>query len=146
MPTGWHAPAQILAVGQQPADLPIGSLGRNANRERQIRATLVPNPSAALILHSLERARAMTLRIFEEATEMEAVIALHGWLSAAEVSEVARVVGAHQGALKIDLVHLVGADAEGLRALKSLQARGACIAGASPFVELLLKRTGEPEK
>jgi anti-anti-sigma regulatory factor len=88
----------------------------------------------------------MTLRIFEEANEVEAVIALHGWLSAAEVSELERLAAAHDGPLRVDLAHLVGVDTEGLRVLKRLRGRGVCIAGASPFVELLLERTSEPER
>lgn len=88
----------------------------------------------------------MTLRIFERAGEIEAVVALHGWLSAPEVPELERLVAAHHGLLQVDLAHLVGVDAEGLRVLKGLRTRGVRITGASPYVELLLERTRETGK
>jgi len=84
----------------------------------------------------------MTLRIFEDANEREAVIALHGWLSVAEVGEVERVADAvADRPVRIDLEHLVGVDLAGLQALRRLRGLGARLTGASPFVELLLERT-----
>ncbi len=83
----------------------------------------------------------MTLRIFEEANDREAVMALHGWLNGAEVGEVERVAATLDRPLRIDLAQLVGVDAEGLRALQRLQGSGVRLTGASPFVELLLERT-----
>ncbi len=83
----------------------------------------------------------MTLRIFAEAQDRRAVISLHGWLSAAEVSEVERVADEAQAPVTIDLAQLVGVDADGLQALRRQQERGARLVGASPFVELLLERT-----
>jgi anti-anti-sigma regulatory factor len=82
----------------------------------------------------------MTLRIFEEASEQEPVIALHGWLSAAEVGELATVVAGKGPCLRIDLAQLAGVDAAGLRALRRLRKGGARFTGASPYVELLLER------
>lgn len=89
----------------------------------------------------------MTLRIVAQTTEDEAVIVLHGWLTAAEVSEVVRVAG--KGAcLRIDLAQLAGADAAGLRALTQLREGGARLTGASRYIELLMERSaadvGEP--
>jgi anti-anti-sigma regulatory factor len=83
----------------------------------------------------------MTLRIFEEASEGVAVIALHGWLSAAEVDEVAKVVAGKGPSLRIDLAQLAGVDAVGLRALRRLRGGGARLTGASPYVEMLLERS-----
>lgn len=83
----------------------------------------------------------MTLRIFEECREHEDVVALHGWLSAAEVAELERVVSVHGRPLRIDLGQLAGVDADGLRALARLRERGALLCGVSPFVELMLERT-----
>ena len=71
----------------------------------------------------------MTLRIFEEANEHEAVIALHGWLSAAEVDELAKVVARKGPCLRIDLAQLGGVDSAGLQALKRLRASGARFTG-----------------
>jgi hypothetical protein len=83
----------------------------------------------------------MTLRIFEQAGEGEAVIALHGWLSAAGVGEVERLAAAQSRPVSIDLAQLAGVDVEGLRALLRLRGEGARLTGASPYVELLLERT-----
>jgi anti-anti-sigma regulatory factor len=83
----------------------------------------------------------MTLRIFQEETDSETIIALHGRLSSAEVEDVMRLAEAHRKALRIDLGSLVGADALGLRALRRLQGGGARLSGASPFVALMLERT-----
>lgn len=87
----------------------------------------------------------MTLRIFEQADDREAVIALHGWLSASEAGEVERLVaGCRDRPVRIDLSQLAGVDTEGLRALARLRAGGARLAAATPYVELLLQRTVEP--
>jgi hypothetical protein len=83
----------------------------------------------------------MTLRIFQEETESEMIIALHGRLSSAEVEEVVRLAEARGKPLRIDLGSLVGADAPGLRTLRKLQGGGARLSGASPFVALMLERT-----
>jgi hypothetical protein len=92
----------------------------------------------------------MTLRIFQEAKEHEVVIALHGWLSAAEVPEVERLAVGAERPLRIDLAQLAGVDAEGLRLLRRLRDGGARVTGASPFIELRLERavvadTGKPQ-
>ena len=89
----------------------------------------------------------MTLRIFEEAHENEAVVALHGWFSAAEVAVVEDTAAAQGGPLTIDLTHLTGMDPEGIRSLLRLRERR----GAPPRRQSLLRsaarewasRTGE---
>ncbi len=83
----------------------------------------------------------MTLVIVDEVNEHEAVVALHGWLSAAEVDELDKVVVAKGPSLRIDLAQLAGVDGAGLRALRRLQGGGARLSGASPYVALLLKRS-----
>ena len=85
----------------------------------------------------------MTLRIFEASDEAGGVVALHGWLSAAEVGELERVVAAHGRPLRIDLAHLAGVDEDGLRELAGWRRQGVRLTGASPFVELMLERTAE---
>ena len=82
----------------------------------------------------------MTLRI-EEETEGETVISLHGWLSAAELGELASVVAGRGSCLRIDLAHLAGMDAVSLQALHRLRKSGARLTGASKYIELLLERT-----
>jgi hypothetical protein len=81
----------------------------------------------------------MTLRIFEQVNEDEAMVALHGWFSAAEVTVVETLAAAQSRPLTIELGGLVGVDTEGLRSLRRLRERGAHLTGASPYIELLLK-------
>lgn len=83
----------------------------------------------------------MTLRIFEERADEGAVIALHGWFSVAEVSEVERLAAELGRPLRVDLGQLAGVDAEGLRVLRRLRAEGAQLTRVSPYFELLLDRS-----
>ncbi len=87
----------------------------------------------------------MTLRIFQDAGEEGAALALHGWLSAAEAPELERLAAAQRAPLTIDLAHLVGADADGLGVLLRLRGCGARLTGASPFIELMLERMAAQE-
>jgi anti-anti-sigma regulatory factor len=87
----------------------------------------------------------MTLRIFVEIEEGGATVALHGRLSADEVAEVEKVTTAQGKPLNIDLAQLTGVDAEGLQALRRLRDAGARVTEASPFVEMMLERTGTTE-
>jgi hypothetical protein len=82
----------------------------------------------------------MTLRIFEGTQGGEVFIALHGWLNAGEVEEVAKAVARQGPSARIDLAHLAGVDVAGLRALRRLRETGARLTGATPYMELLLKR------
>lgn len=93
----------------------------------------------------------MTLRIDLLAGTSPATIALHGWLSAAEVAEFERTAAEAGLPLRIDLAQLAGADAEGRRSLCRQERRGACLIGASPYIGMLLERSaagaeGDPEK
>jgi anti-anti-sigma regulatory factor len=83
----------------------------------------------------------MTLRIVEETDEHGTVVVLHGWLSAAEVDELERVVAGAGPSLRIDLAQLAGVDAAGLRTLRRLRGCCARFTGASPYIELLLERS-----
>ena len=83
----------------------------------------------------------MTLRIFEELDDGETVIALHGWLSAAEVAEVEELVARPDRRVRIDLEQLAGVDGEGLLALQRLRRNGTRFTGVSPYLEILLERT-----
>lgn len=86
----------------------------------------------------------MTLRIFAKPRDQETVVALHGRLTVAEVSEVERAAAAGGGPLILDLTHLVGADAEGFLMIHRLRQAGARVIGASPFVDLMLTRVAGP--
>jgi hypothetical protein len=82
----------------------------------------------------------MVLKIVSEVRERRGVVMLHGWLAGPEVAEFERVCAAAPGPRVIDLGNLVGADADGLRALVAQRERGACLTGASPYFDLLLSR------
>jgi hypothetical protein len=83
----------------------------------------------------------MTLRIVDQTTEHGVSLALHGWLSAREVPTLEASAAAAACPVLIDLSQLAGADADGLRALCRVRARGGCLVGASPYIELLLETT-----
>jgi len=65
-------------------------------------------------------------------------LVLDGWLSGPEVEEFEAVAESASLPLRIDLAHVTGADAAGVRALHAQRARGAALANASPYIELLL--------
>ena len=93
----------------------------------------------------------MTLRIFVETRSDCGVVALHGWLSAAEVEEVEKAVAELGPSSRVDLEHLAGVDSGGLEALQRMKENGMPIRGASPYIALLLEGTvtpdsGEPAK
>jgi len=82
----------------------------------------------------------MTLRIVEEIEGPAPRIALHGWLSAAEVVELERAAAAAGRPPRIELGQLAGLDAAGARALRAQRERGALLTGATPYVALLIER------
>ena len=87
----------------------------------------------------------MTLRIVLRATAGEPVLALHGWLSGAEVTEFERLAAATALPLSLDLESLTGADEAGVAALRTQRLRGVRLTKASPYIALLLRarRAGE---
>jgi len=87
----------------------------------------------------------MTVRIDTAAGEGQPTIALHGWLSVAEVPEFERLVAEAGLPVRIDLTELVEADVEGRRSLLRQQERGAHLVGASPYLRLLLDRAARAE-
>ncbi len=66
-------------------------------------------------------------------------LVLDGWLSGPEVEEFEAVAASLSVPPRIDLAHVTGADAAGVAALHAQQARGATLANASPYIELLLR-------
>ena len=93
----------------------------------------------------------MTLRIFVETQSAGRVVALHGWLSAAEVEAVDKALTELGPSSRVDLAHLTGIDPVGLEALRRLKESGTPIEGASSYMSLLLEPRvvagrGEPEK
>jgi hypothetical protein len=81
----------------------------------------------------------MPLRIVSRAAGGQNSLGLEGWLAGPEVSEFERVASALAVPFLIDVSQLAGADALGVAALRAQQARGAQLANASPYVELLLR-------
>jgi len=73
------------------------------------------------------------------------VIRLSGALKGEMSSELTRLVDESQPPVRLDLADLVSADAAGLRTLASLEARGAELVGASPYVSLQLQRARAQE-
>jgi hypothetical protein len=93
----------------------------------------------------------MTLRIDLAVGSDPATMVLQGRLSVAEVAVFEKTAVEAGLPLCLDLRQLLGADAEGLRALRRQRRRGARFTGTSPYMELLLESTageadGEPEK
>ena len=84
----------------------------------------------------------MALLIRRRETGSEMVIELHGRLSAAGVPEFESVCAATNGPFRVYLGQLTGADLAGLTALRSKAAAGVRLEGASPYIELLLERSG----
>jgi hypothetical protein len=87
----------------------------------------------------------MTVRIDTAAGPGQPTIAVHGWLSVAEVPEFERLVTETGLPVRIDLTHLVEADLEGRQSLLRQQERGARLVGASPYLRLALESTARAE-
>jgi hypothetical protein len=83
----------------------------------------------------------MTLRIDLAGGSDPATMVLQGRLSVAEVAVFEKTAAEAGLPLCLDLGQLLGADAEGLRALRRQQRRGALFTGVSPYMELLLEMT-----
>ena len=86
----------------------------------------------------------MTLRMVLQASNGEASLALHGWLTGPEVAEFERVVATAPLPLRLDLANLVSVDLPGIAALQAQRARGARLANASPYIAILLKGADQP--
>jgi hypothetical protein len=85
----------------------------------------------------------MPFRIVVRSGTEGCVLEIHGWLRRPEVETFEEACASQDPAVRIDLEQLLGADAEGLRALHLQQARGAQIVGASPYIALLMSRTAD---
>lgn len=87
----------------------------------------------------------MTLQIVCRTTEKERVIELHGWLGRPEVGELRKACSSASLPLCLDLTNLTSASTDGIVALKEQRARGARLAGASPYIALLLRHQPQSE-
>ncbi len=81
----------------------------------------------------------MPLRIQSRVDKTESSLVLDGWLTGPEVAEFERVACSLSIPLRIDLAHVTGADSAGVAALHAQRTRGATLANASPYIDLLLR-------
>jgi hypothetical protein len=77
-------------------------------------------------------------RVFAEGEGHHAVVAVHGWLTAPMVGELALVVAMNGPSVGLDLTHLAGADQAGLGTLRRLRGVGVPLSGVRPHIEVLL--------
>lgn len=87
----------------------------------------------------------MTLQIVCRTSERERVVELHGWLGRPEIVELQKVCASTPLPLCLDLTNLASASADGILVLKEQRARGVRLAGASPYIALLLRDRSQPE-
>lgn len=80
----------------------------------------------------------MSFRITTSANGKGTTIRVEGRLTAESVPELRREVRIAGGAVELDLVGLISADADGVRELLELSARGAKLIGASVYVRQLM--------
>ena len=80
----------------------------------------------------------MTLRIRTIGQGPPVALALDGRLTGDEVAELRRAIDEIGGEVLLDLAGLQFADRPGVSALRELKAQGVRIAGASPYITLLL--------
>ena len=83
----------------------------------------------------------MAIRITTSTEEKRTTIRLEGRLSAGEVPDLDREFQRAGAGTRLDLSGLMSADAEGLRELRALAAKGAELRGASAYVRQLLEAT-----
>jgi len=76
------------------------------------------------------------ISIREESTGR--VVHIDGWLAAGDVAALEDAVGDRARGTRLELAELRSADAAGVATLRGLEARGARLHGAAPFLRLLL--------
>ncbi len=83
----------------------------------------------------------MTLRITSFPGKNKTTIRVEGHFSAEDVEVLQKEIQLSAGPVHLDLSYLQSADAEGVRALKSLSARGTKLIDASAYISQLLDET-----
>ena len=81
----------------------------------------------------------MTTRITASTDGTTTMVLIEGNLTGADLPDVSTACEAADGALCLDLANLKSADADGVRALRSLSEQGAELRGANPYVRQLLR-------
>ena len=87
----------------------------------------------------------MSIRITRTTEARKTVLRVDGQLTCEDVEELAREYRSVQGSLALELTDLRSADPAGVAVLQDLVGLGAEIRGASPYIELLLKRPSKTE-
>ena len=82
----------------------------------------------------------MPLRIAAKQSGRVTVVRVDGRLRKRGAAELEKVCQSIVGPLCLDLANLLSVDADGARVISELEARGAAVAGVSPYVDMLLKR------
>ena len=80
----------------------------------------------------------VTVRITTFDESRGRVVRVDGWLIACDVAALEEAVGDRVRGTRLELADLRSADAAGVVALRGLEARGARLHGAAPFLRLLL--------
>ncbi len=71
------------------------------------------------------------------------VVRIDGRLRKEGAVELEKLCGSIEGPLCLDLANLQSIDAHGVRTISELEAKGAAVTGVSPFIAMLLKRSGQ---
>ena len=87
----------------------------------------------------------MAVRITKTISSQETVLQVDGQLRSEDVDDLSRESRSVQGPLVLELSNLMSADPGGVDTLVQLISLGADIRGASPYIDLLLKR-GAPAR
>jgi hypothetical protein len=82
--------------------------------------------------------RGVTIRITSVVEGPGRTVRIDGWLAARDVAALEEAVGDRVRGMRLELADLRSADAAGVIALRGLEARGARLHGAAPFLRLLL--------
>jgi hypothetical protein len=80
----------------------------------------------------------VTIRITSVSEGPGRTVRVDGWLVACDVAALEEAVGDCVRGTRLELADLRSADAAGVAALRGLEARGARLHGAAPFLRLLL--------
>jgi hypothetical protein len=80
----------------------------------------------------------VTVRITSREEGKGRVVRVDGWLVACDVATLEETLGDRVRGTRLELADLRSADAAGVAALRGLEARGALLHDAAPFLRLLL--------
>ena len=83
----------------------------------------------------------MTIRITSTKNDKATTIRVKGRLNTEAVPDLQREVQLASAPLRLDLSGLISADAEGIKELRALSAKGAELRGASAYIRQLLDAT-----